>query len=244
MSDTPHASWAEVYDLVYEKSFGSFYSELTRQTLTLIENRFSTDLSILDFGAGTGRISLPLAQAGYPVTAVDSCQEMIEQLKRKDSANQVNTIVSTMEDFQAEDTFDLVLCVFTVLIYLLDESQLEKAVDSAFKSCKSGGYMLMDIPSRGIFSGNHFENDGVKRKIKVEEIKNGLYQYDELIKIENGAGEEMIYQDSFPIRYWDPDKVLHLLEEKDFKMEEELSGHFAGSGSNYFLFCKDVEGKI
>ena len=244
MSETPHASWAEVYDFVYEKSYGAYYNGLTKQTLNLIENRFFADLSILDFGAGTGRISLPLAKAGYCVTAVDSCEEMIEQLKRKDVGNLVDTIVSTMEDFQSEESFDLVLCVFTVLIYLLDEIQLGKAMDSAYESCKCGGYMLMDIPSRGIFSGNQFENDGVKRKIKVEEIKDGLFQYDELIKIENGAGEDVTYQDSFPIKYWEPAKILHLLEKKGFKMEEELSGYFAGSGSNYFLFRKDVEGKI
>ena len=244
MSETPHASWAEVYDFVYEKSYGAYYNGLTKQTLNLIENRFFADLSILDFGAGTGRISLPLAKAGYCVTAVDSCEEMIEQLKRKDVGNLVDTIVSTMEDFQSEESFDLVLCVFTVLIYLLDEIQLGKAVDSAYESCRSGGYMVMDIPSRGIFSGNYFENEGFKRKIKVEEIKDGLYQYDEQIKIVNGAGEDVTYQDSFPIKYWEPAKILHLLEKKGFKMEEELSGYFAGSGSNYFLFRKDVEGKI
>ena len=59
MSETPHASWAEVYDFVYEKSYGAYYNGLTKQTLNLIENRFSADLSILDFGVPDKRGEYP-----------------------------------------------------------------------------------------------------------------------------------------------------------------------------------------
>ena len=75
MSENPHASWAEVYDFVYEKFYGAYYNGLTKQTLNLIENRFSTDLNIVDFDAGTSRISLQLAKAGYSVTAVVSVRK-------------------------------------------------------------------------------------------------------------------------------------------------------------------------
>ena len=98
--------------------------------------------------------------------------------------------------------------------------------------------MVMDIPSHGIFSGNYFENEGFKRKIKVEEIKDGLYQYDEQIKIVNGAGEDVTYQDSFPIKYWEHAKILHLLEKKGFKMEEELSVISQAPDQIIFSFAK------
>ena len=33
----PHDSWAAVYDRVYEDSFGSFYTDLTAKTLSVID---------------------------------------------------------------------------------------------------------------------------------------------------------------------------------------------------------------
>lgn len=79
----PHASWADVYDLAYEQSFGLFYSELTKATIELITETLHTGGSIVDFGAGTGRLSIPLAEKHYDVTAVDPCQEMLDQLVLK-----------------------------------------------------------------------------------------------------------------------------------------------------------------
>ena len=37
MSDTPHDSWAGVYDLVYESSFGEMYKDLTKATLAFVK---------------------------------------------------------------------------------------------------------------------------------------------------------------------------------------------------------------
>ena len=35
---TPHESWASVYDIAYEQSFGEFYHDLTGSTIETIEN--------------------------------------------------------------------------------------------------------------------------------------------------------------------------------------------------------------
>lgn len=56
----PHDNWGTYYDFVYEQTFGSFYNNLTTETLNVI-NQILPKGTILDFGAGTGRLSFPLA---------------------------------------------------------------------------------------------------------------------------------------------------------------------------------------
>ena len=63
----PHSSWAEVYDLVYEQSFGELYSQLTAATLEVVSRFAQPPTKIVDFGAG--------AQAGdLAVHGVDERQ--------------------------------------------------------------------------------------------------------------------------------------------------------------------------
>ena len=79
-----HNSWAKVYDRAYKESFSAFYKELTECTLEVIKEEFSECLKIIDFGAGTGRLSLPLSQKlGYKFTAVDASEEMLKELQKK-----------------------------------------------------------------------------------------------------------------------------------------------------------------
>ena len=71
-----HDSWAKVYDKVYKESFGSFYKEFTELTLKVIQEQIAQGLKVIDFGAGTGRLSCPLSELGFDVTAVDSLREI------------------------------------------------------------------------------------------------------------------------------------------------------------------------
>ena len=45
----------------------------------------------------------------------------------------------------------MALCVFTVLLYLLDEEALEQSLEAAFRALRSGGTLLIDIPSKALF---------------------------------------------------------------------------------------------
>ncbi|MBV6477955.1 MAG: hypothetical protein HGGPFJEG_00700 [Ignavibacteria bacterium] len=80
----PHDNWATFYDFVYEQTFGSFYSNLTIETLNVI-NQILPKGTILDFGAGTGRLSIPLTEQNYSVVAVEKSIGMVEQFR----ANQI-----------------------------------------------------------------------------------------------------------------------------------------------------------
>jgi len=45
----PHSSWAEVYDLAYDRSFGELYNRLTAATIQVITDRIHPGGSIVDF---------------------------------------------------------------------------------------------------------------------------------------------------------------------------------------------------
>ncbi|MEX0667510.1 MAG: class I SAM-dependent methyltransferase, partial [Acidimicrobiia bacterium] len=55
-------------------------SDRQTPTLEVVARRAGQGGTILDIGAGTGRASLPLAQAGHPVTAVEPSPTMLEGL--------------------------------------------------------------------------------------------------------------------------------------------------------------------
>lgn len=234
----PHSSWADVYDLVYEHSFRNFYHELTNVTLSVIEDRVNSNSRIVDFGAGTGRLSIPLSKKGFDVVAVDPCEEMLAQLKQKQQNGKLQTICLKMENFTTDDKFDVALCVFTVLLYLLDEKSLLKALSAAYQSLNPGGILLIDIPSEGIFHGYSYNEDALERSVSIAEQGENIYKYSELIKIESGDGEEQCYQDEFTIRYWPKETVLENLYGVGFSLEEDLFEMFSGTGSNYFIMKK------
>jgi SAM-dependent methyltransferase len=99
-------------------------------------------VKILDVGAATGRYSIPLAEEGYDVTAVELVKHNISRLKQKSSlvkAWQGNaTNLSRFED----ESFDLTL-VFGPMYHLKTETDRVKALSEAKRVTKPGGYILV-----------------------------------------------------------------------------------------------------
>jgi len=234
----PHSSWAEVYDLAYNRSFGSFYERLTAATIQTIMDRVLPGGRIVDFGAGTGRLSIPLADKKLEVTAVDPCPEMLYQLERKKREGmKLRTVCSTMQDFKESD-FDFALCVFTVLLYLLDEESLKKALSAAHSALKPGGMLLIDIPTRVLFRSYSTNDDVIERVVSVMREKGDIYRYKEELKVKWPNGSESTYSDEFRIRYWPSEYVSSTLATTGFIPEADLTDYFSSTGSHYWLMKK------
>lgn len=100
------------------------------------------DLKILDIGAGTGRYSIPLAEEGYDVTAVELVKHNLGRLKQKCAlvkAHQGNAM--KLSKF-ADDTFDLTL-LFGPMYHLHQKEEKQKALEEAKRVTKKGGIILV-----------------------------------------------------------------------------------------------------
>ena len=85
--------------------------------------------SVLELGAGTGRITLALAHGGVMVHALDSDPRMLAALQQKISAQprevreRIVTINGDMRAFQLTERFALVIAPFRALLHNLTEEE-------------------------------------------------------------------------------------------------------------------------
>lgn len=130
--------WPDAFDSgTYGRSFADVYddwygSEDPRSLVSLIGSRCRSG-RILELGAGTGRVAIPLAEAGHRVIAMDASPEMLEVLDRRLSADpprgpgSVRAVlgdVGSAQDYP-EGPFDAVVAGFNLICNLADgEAQL------------------------------------------------------------------------------------------------------------------------
>jgi SAM-dependent methyltransferase len=67
--------------------------------------------SVLELGAGTGRIADPLVQLGHHVTAVDDSDEMLAEVRH------ARTVRARIEDLRLAERFDAVLLITNLIHY-------------------------------------------------------------------------------------------------------------------------------
>jgi len=108
---------------------------------------------LLDLGCGTGNITIPLAQLGYQITAVDLSAEMLAQAARKSRALglDIDWQQQDMTDLLLEDAdgvplqFDAVIATFDAFNYITDPEQLQHLLQSLDLLLADGGILLFDV---------------------------------------------------------------------------------------------------
>ena len=101
-----------------------------------------SDKEILDFGGGTGLLSLPLAKQAKSVTLVDISEKMLEQARLKAERQEIKNIQLLEQDLLANSLnqeFDLIV-VCRVLHYMPD---LDAALSLFHQHLRENGQLLL-----------------------------------------------------------------------------------------------------
>jgi len=99
-------------------------------------------LRILDIGAGTGRYSVPLAEEGYDVTAVELVKHNLGRLKQKsDKVKAYQGNAMKLKRFE-DESFDLTL-LFGPMYHLLEQEEKIRALKEAKRVTKKNGFILV-----------------------------------------------------------------------------------------------------
>ncbi len=136
-----YASIADVYDawcLEVQEDIG-FYCGMAVGTTT----------PVVELAAGSGRIAIPVAQAGFDVVAVDRSEPMLERLRNYAASAGVTSRVDVRRgDLRSPGltgTFDRVLIPFRSLLHLADDAARRTALIAARELLTAEGYLAFDV---------------------------------------------------------------------------------------------------
>jgi SAM-dependent methyltransferase len=91
---------------------------------------------ILELGSGVGRVTHPLLERGFTVTAVDESAEMLERVKG------ARTICSPIENLELGETFDVVMLA-SFLVHAWDAEVRRGLLRTCVRHVAAGGCVLI-----------------------------------------------------------------------------------------------------
>ena len=99
----------------------------------------------LEFAIGTGRVAIPLAERGVPVTGIELSRPMIEQLRVKAGETAIPVIAGDMATAQAPGGYTLVYLVFNTISNLLTQGEQVACFRNAARHLTPGGRFVIEL---------------------------------------------------------------------------------------------------
>jgi SAM-dependent methyltransferase len=100
---------------------------------------------VLDVGAGTGRVTLDLARAGYAVTALDICDELLTTLRRRAAGLNVTTVVADARSFRLQGRFPLCIVPMQTIQLLGGAEGRARFLGRACEHLAAGGSLAIAL---------------------------------------------------------------------------------------------------
>jgi SAM-dependent methyltransferase len=99
----------------------------------------------LEFAIGTGRVAVPLAERGVPVTGIELSTAMIDQLRTKADEAAIPVVTGDMATAQAPGRYTLVYLVFNTISNLLTQAEQVACFRNAARHLASGGRFVIEL---------------------------------------------------------------------------------------------------
>jgi len=139
-----HYADAALYDYEYRRRRAdvSFYRELAR--------RRGAD-RILELGAGSGRVTIPLARDGRSVVALDQSEAMLGRLRSRiarlppPAAERINPVTGDLRTFSVAGRFPLAIAAFNVLEHLYTRGEVTACLQRIAAHLAPGGVFAFDV---------------------------------------------------------------------------------------------------
>ena len=99
----------------------------------------------LEFAIGTGRIALPLARHGLPVSGIELSPDMIAQLRRKPGGSEIPVAPGDMATTRIDGSFALVYLVRNTILNLTTQDAQVACFANAAAHLEPGGCFVVEV---------------------------------------------------------------------------------------------------
>jgi SAM-dependent methyltransferase len=127
-----------------DESAAMFTSEVLGPILDRLEH-LAAGGPALELAIGTGRVGLPLAARGVPVTGIELSAAMVEQLRAKPGGAELAVTIGDMATAAVADTFSLVYLVFNTIVNLTSQDAQVACFVNAASHLRPGGCFVIEV---------------------------------------------------------------------------------------------------
>ena len=188
MEDYHPRTYGEAFADVYDE----WYSDVTdTEACVAAVAGLAAGGPVLEMGAGTGRLALPLAAAGAEVWALDASRAMLAALAAKPGGERVRRVLGDMArpPLRPGAGFAVVLCAFNSLFNLPEGAEHRLCLRAAAGLLAPAGRLIVETSLPGAAAepppdgtapaGVEFETDGVDvRAIETDRVVLSAWQHD------------------------------------------------------------------
>jgi len=212
--------------------------------------------TVLELGAGTGRITIPIAQDGASVWALDADAGMLDALRHKVSAlpphiqERVTITAGDMRSFALDHSFALVIAPFRAFLHNLTPDDQFACICRVYEHLQPGGHFAFNVfhPSLEYMARNAGALEGVWRWTATHPLPDGghllraeanrydtvqrrvhsLHRYEQF---DSDGNLIHTFLHRLELAYLYPTDIRHLLKEGGFGAVE-IYGDFQGRPFN------------
>ena len=101
---------------------------------------------VLELACGTGRITIPIADAGFEIIGLDMSASMLRQAKRKADERRITIewVKADCREFDLNKKFSVIFIPFNSIAHIHDLESIEALFGSVKKHLKDGGKFIID----------------------------------------------------------------------------------------------------
>jgi len=107
--------------------------------------RLAGDGHALEFGVGTGRIALPLAQRGVPVQGIELSRAMVARLRAKPDAEQITVTIGDFATTKVDGSFTLAYLVYNTIQNLTTQEEQVACFENVAAHLEPGGRFVIEV---------------------------------------------------------------------------------------------------
>jgi ubiquinone/menaquinone biosynthesis C-methylase UbiE len=170
---------AKYYDKLY--SFKDYQKEVDDIVKLIKQYKKSDGTLLLDVGCGTGG-HFEFLQEQFVCTGLDISESMLVYAKQK--FPDIDFIQDDMAEMNLDGKYDVILCLFSSIGYILTEDKLQKTINNFSNHLKPGGIVIIepwltkDIYRTGLAHMTVYDGEDMKiARVNISELKDDIISY-------------------------------------------------------------------
>jgi SAM-dependent methyltransferase len=136
----------------------------------------------LELAVGTGRIALPLTQAGVRVDGIELSQDMVDRMREKPDGGKVDVTMGDMSRVTTGRTYGLVYLVYNTIGNLLTQDDQVRCFENAARHLSDDGVFVLECLVPTALSWPDHQRIEAER-IGVDHVALDVCRYDPVTQI-------------------------------------------------------------